>query len=166
MMKTVLYHRRKTVAYAEKWAFGRNPAYMNLDGLGGDCTNFASQCLYAGCGVMNYTKDTGWYYRSPGDRAAAWTGVEHLYRFLTRNQSTGPFATVTGPEQIQIGDLIQLKLGLEQFSHTLVVTFAPPNPRVDQIKVAAHTFNAFDRPLSSYQYRDIRFLHIEGARTW
>ena len=28
----------------------RNPAYLDFHGLGGDCTNFVSQCLYAGAG--------------------------------------------------------------------------------------------------------------------
>ena len=44
------YDREAAVAYAHRWAFGRNPAYSNFDGMGGDCTNFASQCLYAGTG--------------------------------------------------------------------------------------------------------------------
>ena len=37
----------KAVRYAGKWAYGRNPAYFDFDGLGGDCTNFISQCIYA-----------------------------------------------------------------------------------------------------------------------
>ena len=54
-MTTVSYNREKAVSYAEKWAFSRNPRYMSFDGIGGDCTSFVSQCLYAGSGVMNYT---------------------------------------------------------------------------------------------------------------
>lgn len=53
------YDRARAVAYARRWALERNPAYLNFDGLGGDCTNFVSQCLYAGCGVMNFTPVTG-----------------------------------------------------------------------------------------------------------
>ena len=84
-MKVVEYNREAAVAYARKWAFVRNPAYYNFDRLGGDCTNFASQCLFAGLGVMNGTPDIGWYYRALSDRAAAWTGVEYFYRFLLAN---------------------------------------------------------------------------------
>ena len=58
------YNRQAAVAYAHRWAFGRNPAYSNFDGMGGDCTNFASQCLYAGTGIMNFTPTYGWYYLS------------------------------------------------------------------------------------------------------
>ena len=69
------YNRTAAAAYAEKWALSRNPAYMDFDKLGGDCTSFASQCLRAGGCPMNYAKDVGWYYHSSSDRAAAWTGA-------------------------------------------------------------------------------------------
>ena len=75
-MRIMEYNREAAVAYARRWAFSRNPAYYNFDALGGDCTNFASQCLFAGCGVMNYTPDLGWFYNSLNSRSAAWTGVE------------------------------------------------------------------------------------------
>ena len=80
-MRTIAYNRNDTVDYAKNWALSRNPRYFNFDGMGGDCTNFASQCIFAGCKVMNYKKDVGWYYNSPADRAAAWSGVKYLYKF-------------------------------------------------------------------------------------
>ena len=58
------YNREKAVEYADTWAMGRNPAYYDYSNLGGDCTNFISQCLYAGGGIMNYTRDLGWYYNN------------------------------------------------------------------------------------------------------
>jgi len=42
------YNPSKAVAYAKKWAYGRNPNYKDYDPLGGDCANFVSQCLIAG----------------------------------------------------------------------------------------------------------------------
>ena len=86
------YNRANAVAYAKKWAYGRNPKYYDFSDLGGDCTNFASQCIYAGSGVMNYTPTYGWYYISVNNRAPAWTGVDELYRFLTTNRGAGPRA--------------------------------------------------------------------------
>lgn len=42
-------NRQKAVAYAEKWAEGRNPQFpTRLRTQGADCTNFASQVLLAG----------------------------------------------------------------------------------------------------------------------
>lgn len=51
MTKICPYNRGKAVAYALEWAMSRNPAYLDFEELGGDCTNFASQCLLAGGGV-------------------------------------------------------------------------------------------------------------------
>lgn len=158
-MPTIEYNREDAVAYARRWAFSRNPAYYNFDTLGGDCTNFVSQCIYAGAGQMNYTPDVGWYYISISDRAAAWTGVTFLYNFLTTNKETGPFAGEVTAEEIQTGDVIQLGRSDGSFYHSLIVTGTFPS-----ILVAAHSNDALDRPLDTYVYARARFLHIEGVR--
>lgn len=150
------YNRQAAVAYAEKWALSRNPAYFNFDNLGGDCTNFASQCLRAGGCPMNYTKDIGWYYTSPGDRAAAWTGASHLHRFLTQNQRTGPKAVYTSLSLLEPGDLIQLHNG-NAYYHTLVVVgFHKKSPLI-----CAHTDDSYRRPLYTYAYMSATGLHIQ-----
>lgn len=154
------YDREKAVAYARKWAFGRNPAFYNFDGLGGDCTNFASQCLYAGAGVMNYTPVFGWYYIDLNQRAPAWTGVEYFYRFLTENTGMGPFAEEVELSELLIGDFVQLGRATGDFYHTPVVTAV----KNGKIYVAAHTYDAFDRPLSSYVFEKARGIHITGVR--
>lgn len=149
------------IRYAEKWAYSRNPAYSNFDNIGGDCTNFISQCLYAGGAVMNYTRDTGWYYSSLHNRAAAWTGVPYFYKFITRNKSIGPYGIVIPLSAIQTGDIIQLGNG-GQFYHSLfVVSIQGGEPFI-----ATHTRDAFHIPLSSYQYETVRCLHIAGARKY
>ena len=77
------YDRRAAVLYAHEWAYGRNPKFYDYEHIGGDCTNFASQCIYAGAGVMNYTLTFGWYYISADDKAPAWSGVEPFWRFFS-----------------------------------------------------------------------------------
>lgn len=47
------YDRLEAVIYAHRWAYGRNPAFYDYEEIGGDCTNYASQCIYVGTGVMN-----------------------------------------------------------------------------------------------------------------
>ncbi|MBQ3571404.1 MAG: amidase domain-containing protein, partial [Clostridia bacterium] len=47
-MRVFDYNRQNAVEYAKKWALKRNPKYYNFDNIGGDCTSFASQCLFAG----------------------------------------------------------------------------------------------------------------------
>jgi hypothetical protein len=159
-MPVISYNREDAVAYARQWAFRRNPEFYDFNYIGGDCTNFASQCIYAGAKVMNYTPVYGWYFRSLSDRSASWSGVEYLYNFLTTNDSVGPFARVVDEDEILPGDIIQLGRADGDFYHTLVVTEIYP-----EILVAAHTNDVLDRPLSSYNYDVARFLHIEGVRT-
>ena len=149
------YNRQAAVAYAEKWALSRNPAYLNFDSFGGDCTNFASQCLRAGGCSMNYAKDIGWYYNSAGDRAAAWTGASYLHRFLTQNKGLGPAAVPISLSRLEPGDLIQLHNG-KAYYHTLVVVgFSERSPLI-----CAHTDDSFRRPLYTYSYLSAQGLHI------
>ncbi len=151
------YNRSLAAAYAQRWSFERNPAYFDFSAIGGDCTNFISQCLYAGSGVMNYAPD-GWYYRSASDRSPAWTSVEFLERFLTTNRTRGPFARLASPADIEIGDVIQLG-DSERFYHSLLVT----RISMGRIFIAAHSFDAYMRPLDTYSAYRRRYLHIEGV---
>ena len=66
MLIPVGYDRFRAVAYALRWALSRNPRYYDFEDIGGDCTNYVSQCLFAGCGVMNYAPENGWYLHKPG----------------------------------------------------------------------------------------------------
>lgn len=159
-MREIPYDREAAVIYARKWALGRNPAYFNFDDLGGDCTNFASQCIFAGAQVMNFTPVVGWYYRSISDRTPSWTGVEFLYDFLVNNKSAGPYARIVSQREIDVGDIVQLGRRNGDFYHTPVITAVRP-----RILVAAHTDDSLDRPLASYNFAMARFLHIEGVRT-
>ena len=162
MLAQIGYDRGAVVHYAETWAAGRNPRFPNFDGMGGDCTNFASQCVFAGCGAMNYDPVFGWYCSSLSDRSASWSSVEFFHAFLTGNRSAGPYAEEIGADALQPGDLVQLGNPDGRFYHTPVVLSA----KNGEILVAAHTFDALYRPLSSYSYSKLRCLHIVGARGW
>lgn len=159
-MREIPYNRAAAVAYARRWALGRNPSYYDFENIGGDCTNFASQCIFAGARVMNFTATTGWYYRSSSDRTASWTGVDYLYKFLVNNRSVGPFGHTVLERDVEVGDIVQLG-NAGGFYHSPVITAVSP-----EILVAAHTFDALDRPLSSYSYETARFIHIDGVRSW
>lgn len=158
-MREIAYNRAAAVDYAFNWALSRNPAFFNFDEIGGDCTNFISQCLFWGSGTMNFTPIVGWFYRSVADRTASWTGVEYLYNFLTTNQSFGPFAREVLGTQIVPGDVIQLGNSVGEFYHSLIVLQIFP-----EILVAAHSDDSLNRPLSSYNFYTARYLHIDGVR--
>lgn len=158
------YNRTAALSYAKEWSFKRNPRYYDFSEIGGDCTNFISQCLYAGSGVMNYTPDVGWYYISVYNRSAAWTGVTFFHRFMTTNKGVGPFATEVDSVSLLLpGDVIQLGNPDRGWHHSLLVLTTGSS--YDDILVATHTFDAYGKPLSAYQFTMVRFLHIEGVRT-
>lgn len=157
------YERRAAVRYARRWAYGRNPAFYDYEKIGGDCTNFASQCLYAGGGVMNFADPFGWYYIDSNQKSASWTGVVYLYDFLTRSErSVGPIAREVELQDIRPGDLVQLSFDGETYQHTPVVVFAREPKNLGDILIAAHSYDALDRPLDSYTFQKIRFLHVDG----
>ena len=159
-----IYDRRAAVMYAHRWAFSRNPRFYDYENIGGDCTNFASQCIYAGSGVMNFTPTLGWYYIDANQKAPAWTGVEYLYNFLTRsNHSVGPAGRECAIEEICPGDIVQLSFDGNTFQHTPVVVQADRPTEPGEILVAAHSQNADNRPLDTYPYQRVRYIHIEGV---
>ncbi len=154
------YDRQRSVAYALKWSLKSNPAFYHFGGIGGDCTNFISQCLLAGGGVMNYDKYNGWFYNSASSRSPSWTGVEFLQKFLLTNKGKGPFAAAVELKNLEIGDIIQLRQNPTHFNHTLIVT----QIKNGQIFVSAHSNDAQNIPFATYPYLEVLPLHILGVR--
>lgn len=161
------YNRARAVEYARRWALSRNPLFINFAGQGGDCTSFVSQCIYAGSCVMNFTRDFGWYYVNSNNRAPAWSSVEFFYDFMTNSPSFASQNGGVGPYGIEVdstgaieGDVVQLADESGDFYHTLMITGFSEG----QTLVSAHTNDALDRPLSTYNYTSLRYIHIEGVR--
>lgn len=111
---------------------------------------------------MNYAPTLGWYFNSLNDRAPAWTSVQYLYQFLVNNKGVGPYAHVAKKEDLTLGDVVQMQIVGPGFEHTAVVT----EIRSGLIYVSAHDNDAKNRALSTYLYKDFRYLHIDGVRKW
>jgi hypothetical protein len=154
------YRRERAVEYAKKYAFSQNPLFGNFRGIGGNCTNFVSQAIFAAGCVMNYTPTFGWYYISLDDRSPSWTGVDFFYNFMTENEDVGPFGRAATLDELEIGDVIQLGNNEDGFYHTLLVVGFNGTDTL----VSAQTNDAFDRPLSSYTYDFARYIKILGIR--
>lgn len=163
-MREIPYNRQKVLEYAQKWAYDRNPQYYNFDSVGGDCTSFASQCIFAGSNVMNYSKLNGWYYINGNNKSPSWSGVELLYNFLTKNKMSGPFGKEVSQDEIEIGDIAQLSFDGNTFGHTLVIVKIENKFNINQIFISSHTFDSFNKRISEYNYEKIRFVHIEKVR--
>ena len=157
------YARDKVVNYAQKYSTQRNPDFFDYSNNGGNCTNFASQCLLAGAPIMNFNKN-GWFYVSPSNTSYSWANVEPLYNFIINNKDVGIFGKESHLEMCEIGDIIQLKFKNKQmYSHCLVVTkIVSANPK--NIFICANSRDVKNVPLSYYSYEKMRLIHILGFR--
>lgn len=159
------YDREKAVQYAHKWAYARNPSYYDFENIGGDCTNFASQCIYAGSGIMNHAPVYGWYYANSYNRTASWTSVNYLYEFLTNNKGPGPFAELVDASDAEVGDLAQISFSDSRaFDHSPIIIKKESQSEKSGILIAAHTFDTDFYRLTDFEPMYIRYLHIAGVR--
>jgi len=154
-----MFEVKKCVEYAKKYAYDYNPAYYDFSLLGGDCTNFVSQCLFAGGIKMNYS-ELGWYYISLNNRAPAWTGVNEFWNFGIKNNGAGFFLAPCDLRSLDLGDIIQLG-NSSTFYHSLIVTGVSSSPYSEEILVSAHDSNAFNIPLSRYAFDRLRCAKVK-----
>src|SRR5690606_24838126 len=87
----VRYNRQKAKAYADRWWNGANPKFHRFDV---DCTNFVSQCLYAGDAPMNYTgrRESGWWYEGYAQGRERWSfswAVANSLQLYLKTSRTG-----------------------------------------------------------------------------
>ena len=160
MLAEKAYRRENAVNYARRYAFAQNPLFGDFKDLGGNCTNFVSQSIFAGSCEMNYTPTFGWYYISLNERSPSWTGVNYFYNFMVENNGVGPFGREVGADNLEIGDVIQLANNKDGFYHTLLIV----GFEGDEPLVAAQTIDTFARPLSTYNYDYLRYIKILGVR--
>ncbi len=164
-LSVINYDRQAAIEYARIWSMKRNPRYYDFENIGGDCTNFISQCIYEGCHVMNPTQYVGWYYYNANNRSASWTGVNFFHKFMVNNKSVGPFMReVHSPTQLLPGDVIQFGNPGKSWHHTLLVLQS--GERYEDILIATHSIDSYNRALSTYHFTMVRFLHIEGVRKY
>lgn len=167
MYRHAAYDRAKARRYAEKWWNGTNPKYMDFEV---DCTNFVSQCLFAGGAPMNYTgkRESGWWYQGKdGGRelwSFSWAVAHSLQSYLSSSKSGLRSEQVDSPHRLAIGDVICYDWdGNGRFQHNTIVTGFDA---VGMPLVNAHTTDSRAR---YWDYRDsyawtpntrYRFFHI------
>ncbi len=164
MLIDINYNRYAAVRYALKWAYSRNPCFYDFQDIGGDCTNFVSQSLNAGCGEMNFSQENGWYFISADDRAPAWTGVDFLRQFLLTNRGAGVYGETSELSGLAAGDIIQLANPSGRYYHSLFVSYVGLPAVPENIYVCAHSIDARNKRLSNYRYAEAQGIHILGAR--
>ena len=176
------YNRSEAVNYAREWSHGRNKGYYSYGKVGGDCTNYSSQCVYAGGIPMDedwksfqYEKSIwgivlnpiAWFEnndRYTWDVSPAWSTVSKQYEYFS-NHYCGGIVEISNPDEIAEaisnnvilpGDLMYFKnnAGLH---HSVIITKVEDG----MIYYAGHTNNCFDKPLSEGMGSDsIVIIHI------
>lgn len=161
------YNRDKAKEYADRWWNSANPNFYRFDV---DCTNFVSQCLYAGDAPMNYTgrRESGWWYEGYSQGRERWSYSWAVANSLQLYLQTSRFGLrgepVGSAGKLRIGDIISYDWdGDSRFQHSAIVTAFDPD---GEPLVNAHTSDSFRR---YWDYRDsyawsaatrYSFLHI------
>ena len=157
------YNRVNAVNYAKEYALSPNPNFKYFDvyeTLGGDCTNFVSQCLLAGGIPMTYSTEHAWWYNN-NSWSVPWAVAHSLYWTLKVNNESNNY----GPKGSEISELSLLKLGdlifyednRGRIYHSAIVTsFDDTLPLISQ-----HTFNALNISyLKTWRAKRMHFISI------
>ncbi|WP_236838911.1 amidase domain-containing protein [Caldalkalibacillus salinus] len=141
--KRVTYDREKAVAYAHRWWNDYNPQFRSFEV---DCTNYISQCLWAGHAPMKYSSDRakGWWYRfEPVNWSFSWSVAHSLRWYLPNSQSGLRGREVTSADQLRPGDVICYDFdGDGRWQHTTIVV---AKDGAGEPLVNAHTSNSQNR---------------------
>ncbi|MCF8563888.1 amidase domain-containing protein [Alicyclobacillus tolerans] len=146
------YDRVKALRYAELWWNAANPDFVKLED---DCTNFISQCLFAGNLPMTGQghRGTGWWYQFDASLKSenwsySWTTSQALYLHLLAKAGA---VRVDSAQDLKIGDVVFYDWdGSGKYHHTTIVTDF--DNRGDPL-VNAHTDASWHR---HYLYLDSR----------
>lgn len=153
-----MYDRQKAIEYAKKYAFHYNPNYFDFRNFGGDCTNFISQCLYAGNIKMDYDMN-GWFYTSSYSRSPSWTSVEAFFNY-GQNGKTFKLQEVDLYE-VEVGDVVQFySEPLKRFYHSVIVTEIIKPISIQNILVSSHDNSAYNKSLIEYHVTSVRYLKV------
>ena len=161
---TYTYNRQAAVNYALQWWNKANPAYRNFGS--NDCTNFVSQCLYAGGWPMkgwNKWSLSHWFYYFGYYYSNTWTVADDFSKFLVysgRGQARS-LAYKPWNQYFKIGDLVQIDYNRDgKWDHTMIITKVTAN----EIYVTYHWASNSSVPLTSLmanvmaKYPNARFI--------
>lgn len=160
------YSRVDAVGYATKYALKPNPnyKYFSLTNTGGDCSNFLSQCLRAGGGIMS----SDWWYRHSSHPntnydtwALAWAVAHSLYWCLKVNAGTNTSSIkgieVNNVNLLELGDLIFYEDSGGKIFHSAIVTYISNY----EVLISQHSYEALNISyLKTWSAKKTHFVKI------
>lgn len=163
------YNRVEAANYATRYALEPNKKYTYLKPSGedgGDCTNFVSQCLYAGGAPMDHNIIRPWWYDiKQGKGSICWTVAHSLYWYLKVNQRINR-NVIKGLEveditKLEIGDVIFYENFDNAIFHAAIITSFVDVGDTRQPRISQHTFNQLNETYKkSYNYKKMHFIKI------
>lgn len=122
------YSKINSVNYALKYALNPNPAYryfVSKYTIGGDCTNFTSQCVFSGGAPMIFSGKNIWWYDNL-HCSISWSTAHSFYWYLKINFDNNLYG-IKGKEvfsfsELEIGDLIFYRNVNNKISHSAIIT--------------------------------------------
>ena len=166
------YDRNKAVAYADKYYHERNPLWYNFTDEGGNCQNYASQCMMEGGIALDYFGEEQWkcYVEDPNyepeineeetayGRTRSWVNVGYFYNYAKWNEGKGMVADANvNLYYAQPGDIIIV--GNNGLSHTVIVSKVVDG----HILVNSNSIDMKDYPVEAYTYTTIMLIKILGS---
>ena len=169
---TKVFDRNKAVAYANQYYHSRNPIWYNFTDEGGNCQNYASQCLLEGGIPLDYFGEEQWkcYVEDPNyepeineeetatGRTRSWVNVGYFYNYAKWNEGKGMAADANvNLYYAQPGDIIIV--GNNGLSHTVIVSKVVDG----HILVNSNSIDMKDYPVEAYTYTTIMLIKILGS---
>ena len=166
------YNREKAVAYADRYHHERNPLWYNFTDEGGNCQNYASQCLLEGGIEMDLYGEEQWkcYVEDPDyepeineeetayGRTRSWVNVGYFYNYAKWNEDRGLVADVKANlYYAEPGDIILV--GNEGPAHTVIVSRVVNG----HILVDSNSIDMKDYPIEAYTYTGVMLIKILGS---
>ncbi|ALS30044.1 putative amidase domain-containing protein [Paenibacillus sp. 32O-W] len=162
------YRRDLAAAYADRWWNEPNPAF---EAFAVNCTNYVSQCIFAGNAPMNYTgrRESGWWYKGRVGGRENWSfswAVSHaLHDYLSRPGTNGMRAVpLASAAELKLGDVIIYDWnGDGRYQHTTIVTAfdADGMPLVNANTVSSrHRYWDYQDSYAWTEQTRYRFFHI------
>ncbi|MBR0418231.1 MAG: amidase domain-containing protein [Erysipelotrichaceae bacterium] len=165
------YDRDKAVAYADTYYHERNKDWYNFTDEGGNCQNYASQCLLQGGIEMDFYGEEQWKCyindpdydpyinedETPEGRTRSWVNVGYFYNYAKYNEGKGLVAEANANlYYAQPSDIIMVGNG--GLAHTVIVSKVVDG----HILVDSNSIDMKDYPIEAYTYTDIMLIKILG----
>jgi hypothetical protein len=145
-----------------------NSSYRSFSGIGGDCTNFASQALRQG-GWKDVSKspfdalsqasraDTSSWWYNPIAQSYSWVGAPQLFEFLKSSSGAHRATREFELSKLEPGDIIQVDFAGDAYGiyHTIIVTHKTTITTRgvtgnNLLRVAYHSTNTLDRSFDDF----------------